>query len=181
MELVATGFHEDDRGSDGEFATRPRPRLRSVDGGEHWASAGDRAMIESTLAALNLVAGKWKVEVLYLLAARVRRHGRLRDHLLVSKKVLSDTLKALERDGLVRRQVFAERPVRVEYSLTALGRSLTVVLFTLHEWAEEHMDDVSAARAHHDRRHGRSRTHLEDVVPRFTAPFQVMSDQRRAA
>lgn len=152
-------------------------KLGSV-GGENWATASDRAMIESTLATLDLVSSKWKIDVLYLLAARIRRHGRLRSHLLVSKKVLSDTLKALERDGLVRREVFAERPVRVEYSLTPLGRSLTGALFTLHEWAEEHMEAVVQARLRHD---GGMRIVGEEGVPRFTGPFQVMSDQRRAA
>jgi DNA-binding HxlR family transcriptional regulator len=181
MQLVPPGYREDEDGSDDDVSTSSRPSLRSVDGGEKWASASDRAMIESTVAALELVTAKWKVEVLYLLAARVRRHGRLRNHLLVSKKVLSDTLRALERDGLVRRQVYAERPVRVEYSLTALGRSLTGALFNLHEWADDRMGDVAAARVHYDRRHGRARTLHEGVVPRFTAPFQVMDDRRRAA
>jgi DNA-binding HxlR family transcriptional regulator len=155
-------------------------KLRSA-AGESWATASDRAMIESTVAALDLVSAKWKIDVLYLLAARIRRHSCLRNHLLVSKKVLSDTLKALERDGLVRREVFAERPVRVEYSLTPLGRSLAGPLFALHEWAEEHIEEVVEARLHHDRREGEARRVGEDGVPRFTAPFQLMSDQRRAA
>ena len=106
MELVAPASGEDD----GDASARTQlPRLRVVDGGESWASASDRAMIESTVAAVDLVAAKWRIDVLYLLAARIRRHGRLRDHLLVSKKVLSDTLRDLERDGLVHRRVFAER------------------------------------------------------------------------
>jgi DNA-binding HxlR family transcriptional regulator len=160
-----------------------RPQLRSIDGGDPdgWASASDRAMIESTVFAMDLVSAKWKIDVLYLLAARVRRHGRLREHLLVSKKVLSDTLRSLERDGLVRRQVFAERPVRVEYSLTALGRSLTGALFALHEWAEDHMGAVEAARHDHDRGEGAPSAARCDVPPRFTAPFQVRGDGRRAA
>src|SRR5215218_5838149 len=110
------------------------------------ASSNDRAMMVATAGAVSLFSAKWKVELLYLLAARVRRPGRLNDHLLVSKKVLSETLKSLERDGLVSRKVFAEVPPRVEYSLTPLGRSLTAPLFALYEWADEHYAEVIAAR-----------------------------------
>ena len=131
-------------------------------------------MIEATAAAVELFAAKWKIDLLYLLAAGVRRHSRLHDHLLVSKKVLSDALRALEHDGLVFRKVFAERPVRVEYSLTPLGRSLTAPLFALYEWADEHLEEVFAARARSD---GSAR--VEE--PRFKAPFQVRSDGRDAA
>jgi DNA-binding HxlR family transcriptional regulator len=105
-----------------------KPALRAIDGGkrdDRWAGASDREMIEATAAAVGLFSAKWKVEILFLLAAGVRRHSRLLDHLLISKKVLGDALKSLERDGLVRRSVLAETPVRVEYSLTPLGRSLT--------------------------------------------------------
>ena len=138
----------------------------------HEASATDREMMEATAAAVGLVSAKWKVELLYLVAAHVRRHGRLHDHLLVSKKVLSDALKALERDGLVRRQVFAEVPPRVEYTLTPLGRSLTGPLLALCEWAEEHFDEVLEARQEYDRRTG-GRPEKSSAPPRFTASFQV--------
>lgn len=153
-----------------------RPRLRAVEDRDGWASAADREMMESTVAAVGLLSGKWKVELIYLVAARVRRHGRLHDHLNVSKKVLSETLKALERDGLVRRQVFAEVPVRVEYSLTPLGRSLTGPLLALCEWTEEHFDEVLAAREEYDRRNGRPSA--QDASPRFTAEFQVRREDR---
>jgi DNA-binding HxlR family transcriptional regulator len=76
------------------------------------ATASDREMMVATVAAVGLVSAKWKVELLYLLAAGIRRPGRLTAHLLVSKKVLTEALKSLERDGLVKRKVFAEvRPV----------------------------------------------------------------------
>jgi DNA-binding HxlR family transcriptional regulator len=136
------------------------------------ASANDREMMEATAAAVGLVSAKWKVELLYLIAAQVRRHGRLHDHLLVSKKVLSEALKSLERDGLVRREVFAEVPPKVEYTLTPLGRSLTAPLFALFEWADEHLDDVAAARESYDRKTGGVPA-PRDARPRFTASFQV--------
>jgi len=160
----------------------PRPPLRAIAGGagDASATASDREMIEATASAVELFSAKWKVDLLYLLAAGIRRHGHLHGHLLVSKKVLSDALRALERDGLVHRRVFAERPVRIEYSLTPLGRSLTGPLFALYEWAEQHMPAVAAARAEHEHYHGESPAPREDL-PRFTAPFQVLSDQRRAS
>lgn len=159
------------------------PRLRALPGGAEpeFATATDREMIEATAAAVELVSAKWKVDLLYLLAAGIRRHGQLHDHLLVSKKVLSEALRALERDGLVHRRVFAERPVRIEYSLTPLGRSLTGPLFALYEWADLHLAAVSDARDEHDRRSGGPSSPAADRLPRFTAPFLVQGDQRRAA
>ena len=131
-------------------------------------------MIEATAAAVGLFSAKWKVDILFLLAAGVRRHGRLTDHLLVSKKVLSEALKSLERDGLVRRQVFAETPVRVEYSLTPLGRSVTGPLFAIWEWANEYFEAVLAARRECDARNGNASDAPEES-PRFSAAFQVRS------
>jgi DNA-binding HxlR family transcriptional regulator len=139
-------------------------------GGAHEAS--DTEMIEATAAAVGLFSAKWKVDVLFLLAAGVRRHARLQDHLLVSKKVLSGALKSLERDGLVRRHVFAETPVRIEYSLTPLGRSLTGPLFSLWEWADECLEHVLAARREFDLRDDR-RAIGPPELPRFSAAFQV--------
>jgi DNA-binding HxlR family transcriptional regulator len=157
-----------------QAATARRPALRAIAGGcdDGWAGAADREMIEATAAAVGLFSAKWKVDLLFLLAAGVRRHGRLHDHLLVSKKVLSDALKSLERDGLVRREVFAETPVRVEYSLTPLGRSLTGPLFELWEWANEHFESVLSARRECDLRNGGA-TDAPDELPRFSAAFQV--------
>jgi DNA-binding HxlR family transcriptional regulator len=155
-----------------------RPALRAIPGGrgdDSWAGEGDREMIAATAAATALFSAKWKVDLLFLLAAGVRRHGRLHDHLLVSKKVLSAALRSLERDGLVRRRVFDETPVRIEYSLTPLGRSLTAPLFALWEWADANFDDVHTARAEYDERNGDAEV-AHDVLPRFTAAFQVRGE-----
>ena len=130
-----------------------RPFLHAVSSGpDDRSSATDREMIEATNAALALFGGKWKVDVLYLLASGVRRRHRLHEHMLVSKRVLTDVLRGLERDGLVRRHVLATTPIRVDYSLTPLGRSLTAPLFVLFEWAEMHMERVHTARGEHDAR-----------------------------
>ncbi|CAN5611926.1 hypothetical protein BH11ACT8_BH11ACT8_11680 [soil metagenome] len=69
----------------------------------------------------------------------------------VSQKMLTQTLRHLERDGLVTRDVVATVPVTVHYELTALGSSLAALIQGIKDWAEEHMDEVSAAREAHDR------------------------------
>jgi DNA-binding HxlR family transcriptional regulator len=107
----------------------------------------DLEMIERTRAARDLLSSKWKVDLLYLLARGVHRYSRLYDNLSgASKKMLTDSLRGLERDGFVERTVYAEVPVRVEYSLTALGWSATELLMALAEWANEHLAAVEQAR-----------------------------------
>src|SRR5262249_38604706 len=72
----------------------------------------DLEMIERTRGSRDLLSSKWKVDLLYLLARGVRRYSRLYDNLRgASKKMLTDSLRSLERDGLVSRQVYAEVPV----------------------------------------------------------------------
>jgi DNA-binding HxlR family transcriptional regulator len=154
-----------ERADDGLAAVtrRPdaRPFLHAVPHEEQDpASASDREMIEATNAALTLFGAKWKVDVLYLLASGVRRRHALHDHLLVSKRVLTEVLRGLERDGLVHRHVRDAAPIRVDYTLTPLGRSLTAPLFALYEWAEAHMERVHVARDEHDERS--EATALED-------------------
>ena len=107
----------------------------------------DLEMIERTRAARDLLASKWKVDLLYLLARGAQRYSRLYDNLRgASKKMLTDSLRGLERDGFVERSVYAEVPVRVEYSLTTLGWAATELLMTLADWADEHFADVEQAR-----------------------------------
>src|SRR5262245_47592989 len=111
----------------------------------------DLEIIDRTRAARHLLSSKWKVDLLYLLARGVRRYSRLYDNLRgASKKMLTDSLRSLERDGLVERHVYAEVPVRVEYSLTTLGWSATELLVALADWADEHMLDVVEARSRYD-------------------------------
>ena len=89
--------------------------------------------------------------LLFLMARGVHRHSRLLDCLPgASKKVMTDTLRALERDGLVARHVFAEVPVRVEYSLTPLGWSMSEPLMALSEWGNGHAVEVDRARSRYN-------------------------------
>ena len=68
----------------------------------------------------------------------------------VSPKMLTQTLRGLERDGLVERRITPTVPVRVDYELTELGRSLLPVMKAIKSWAEQHMDLVNAARDEYD-------------------------------
>ena len=107
----------------------------------------DYEMARGTRRALALLSGKWSVEVLYLLAGGTRRYRDvLYDVGEISKKTLTQTLRALERDGLVVRRAYPEVPPRVEYSLTPLGWNVTGLLMSLYEWAEEHLAEAAAAR-----------------------------------
>jgi DNA-binding HxlR family transcriptional regulator len=108
----------------------------------------DRDLLEHADETLDVLQGKWKVHLLVFMAHGVHRHGRLLACLPgVSKKVMTDTLRTLEHDGLVSRRIFAEVPVRVEYSLTPLGWTLTGPLVALSEWAEAHSREVADARS----------------------------------
>jgi DNA-binding HxlR family transcriptional regulator len=107
----------------------------------------DFELIERTRSALALLEAKWSVDVIVLLASGMRRHARLVDNVPgLSKKVLTSTLRKLERQGIVSRQVYAEIPVRVEYTLTPLGWKLTEPLMALYEWAVAHESELAGTR-----------------------------------
>lgn len=89
---------------------------------------------------LDVVANKWVCLVLAALVDGPLRHGELRTRIAgVSQKMLTQTLRELERDGLVTRTVTASVPVRVDYELTDLGRDLQGVMQGLKDWAERNM------------------------------------------
>jgi DNA-binding HxlR family transcriptional regulator len=113
-------------------------------------SQSDRSLVEHIEEVLGLLQGKWKVHLIFLMARGVHRHCRLLERLPgASKKVTTDTLRALERDGLVSRRLFAEVPLRVEYSLTPLGWAITEPLMALAEWHTEYGSEVREARLRH--------------------------------
>ncbi|MHA7135260.1 winged helix-turn-helix transcriptional regulator [Oerskovia turbata] len=90
---------------------------------------------------------KWTLLVLMALRPGVLRFGELRDKIgAVTPKVLTQTLRSLERDGIVTRAVYAEVPPRVEYSLTDLGRSLLVPVDAIRAWSEANGERIVAAR-----------------------------------
>ena len=125
----------------------------------------DLEMIDRTRAARDLLSSKWKVDLLYLLARGVHRYSRLYDNLRgASKKMLTDSLRGLERDGFVERVVFAEVPVRVEYSLTPLGWAATELLMALADWADEHLDAVERARLRYRASSGSGANAADDLA-----------------
>jgi DNA-binding HxlR family transcriptional regulator len=96
---------------------------------------------------LDRVAEKWTGLIVLALGDGTLRFTALRTRIGgVAPKVLTQSLRSLERDGLVRRRVYAEVPPRVEYTLTPLGRSLREPLEAVQSWAERHVDAVLAAR-----------------------------------
>ena len=97
-------------------------------------------MIQGTHKVLDLLAGRWSVDVVYLLASGTRRYSEIfYDVGEISKKTLTQTLRTLEANGLVTRRAYAEVPVRVEYSLSPLGWSITQLLMTMYEWSAEQL------------------------------------------
>jgi DNA-binding HxlR family transcriptional regulator len=95
-------------------------------------------------AALSLIDGKWKGVVLYHLLERTHRFSEIRRRIPnVTQRMLTNQLRELEADGLIRRTVYPEVPPKVEYSLTARGRSLEPVIAALKSWADAHMDPAT--------------------------------------
>ncbi|MED5547230.1 MAG: helix-turn-helix domain-containing protein [Pseudomonadota bacterium] len=106
-----------------------------------------------TRQLLDRVADKWSVLILTTLGAEEMRFNALRRRIEgISQKMLSQTLRTLERDGLVERRVVASIPVRVSYVITPLGAELLSALQAMIDWAEQRMGAVAAAQAAFDRR-----------------------------
>ncbi|MBF0529872.1 MAG: helix-turn-helix transcriptional regulator [Deltaproteobacteria bacterium] len=104
-----------------------------------------------TRVVLDRIADKWTVLIVGALEDRTKRFGELRREIGgVSQKMLTQTLRGLERDGLVTRMVYASVPPKVEYSLTDLGRTLAHILEAIREWSEKNIEDVLKARDDYD-------------------------------
>ena len=105
-----------------------------------------------TRLVLGRLADKWTVLVVGHLAGGTRRFGELRREIRgVSPKVLTQALRALERDGLITRHVYASVPPKVEYTLTPLGRTLISLVEEIRMWAETHIEAVIDAQLTFDR------------------------------
>lgn len=106
-----------------------------------------------TRELLSRLTDKWVALVIPALAGGPLRHGELARRIAgVSQKMLTQTLRTLERDGLVTRTVTVSVPVRVDYALTPLGHELFPVMVAIKNWAETHMDRVFDARIQFDAR-----------------------------
>lgn len=86
-------------------------------------------------ATMEIIGGKWKILILYLITGGVNRFGKLNMMLKdISKQMLTTQLRDLERDGIIRRVIYPEIPPRVEYFLTEKGEDLKPVFMALREW-----------------------------------------------
>lgn len=111
----------------------------------------DRAL--QSRDAIELLSNKWRITVLHLLRSEPLRTGELQNAITeISPKVLTQTLRGMERDGLIRREVHTVVPPRVEYSLTSMGTSLLKPLQDLCHWARAHQEERDRARAEFDLR-----------------------------
>ncbi|MBT2206832.1 helix-turn-helix domain-containing protein [Actinomadura sp. NEAU-AAG7] len=99
----------------------------------------------------GIIGNKWSSMILLRLEDGPRRYADLGRALPgVSAKMLTQTLRSLERDGFVARSVTPTVPVQVEYTLTVLGERLMPLLDAVRQWADRHMGEVDEARAHYD-------------------------------
>jgi DNA-binding HxlR family transcriptional regulator len=104
-----------------------------------------------TRELLGTLSDKWVALVVAALADGPRRHSELARRIAgVSQKMLTQTLRMLERDGLVTRTITASVPVRVDYQLSPLGRTLLPVVRAIKDWSETHICEVQAARVAYD-------------------------------
>ena len=104
-----------------------------------------------TRMVLDRIADKWAVLILGILDDGSARFNQLRREIEgVSQKVLSQTLRRLERDGLVRRTVIPTTPVAVEYAITPLGRTLAAPVDAIRAWSEVHIEEVLEAQKQFD-------------------------------
>jgi len=123
----------------------------------------DRGMSTDVLAGVHqghsaadvvaLVSDKWVIEVLHALRAGQNRYGMMRRAIPdITRKMLTQTLRKLERNGIIWRMEFDEMPPRVEYFITPAGEALIARLTAMCEWSKSYFDAVEHARAQYDAR-----------------------------
>ncbi len=121
---------------------------------------------------LNRVGDKWSVLIVALLGDGTKRFSELRRAIEgISQRMLTLTLKGLERDGLITRTMYPTIPPRVDYGLTKLGRSLLIPITALGDWAAHNREKIQAARERYDAQNSNSRA-LATTATRSTPPRQ---------
>lgn len=97
------------------------------------------------------IGDKWSMLILFALVEGADRFNSLKSRIVgISQRMLTQTLRDLEREGYVERTVYPEVPVRVEYELTEMGRGIVKPLYQLVSWAGDHHDDIKVARNKYD-------------------------------
>ena len=110
------------------------------------APKAPRRQVINVQEILTSICTKWGLLVLYELSRGARRPGELRRTIGVSQKMLTQTLRTLERDRLVQRTIYPIVPPRVDYALTSLGKTLMEPLTALYRWTERHLKKIQHAR-----------------------------------
>lgn len=101
--------------------------------------------------AIELISDKWAVEVLHAIKSGYNRYSSMKRFIPdISGKMLTQTLRKLERSGIIERIDFQEKPPRVEYMTTSIGTSLVNILTLMCQWSKKHNQDVSVARKWYD-------------------------------
>lgn len=119
----------------------------------------DPAKCQTVSEMLSRIGDKWSVLVIMILGDGPARFSDLKRAVVgVSQRMLTLTLRALERDGLVKRSVYPTVPPRVEYELTELGQSLREPIQAMGGWVFAHHEKIHAARAEFDKRNAAERT-----------------------
>jgi DNA-binding HxlR family transcriptional regulator len=119
------------------------------------ASTGVTDRCRKMSSVLSIVGDKWTVMIVMVLIERPRRFNDIKRTVGgISQQMLTRTLKALERDGMVSRKVFPTVPPQVEYDLTDLGRSLAAPLQELGSWAGGHLEEIEENRLRYDSKSG---------------------------
>jgi len=158
--------------------TRPRPGSP----GQAAADTPPTAPTGAGRVGLDRLADRWSALLLVALEPGPLRFAQLRSRTAgISEKMLTHTLRSLERDGLVNRHDHATIPPRVDYSLTTLGRSLLEPLAAICAWNQQHNNDVTTARTrydHADQRHPAAPDRLADPPTPNQQPDRHV--QRRA-
>ncbi|BBX74462.1 helix-turn-helix transcriptional regulator [Mycobacterium shinjukuense] len=114
---------------------------------------------------LNRIGARWTIFVVVALAERPKRFGELKTHIRgITSKALTETLRAMARDGLIQRTEYEGQPPAVEYALTALGRSLLVPLAAVRQWAENHVPEVLDANLRADESDFAADVFVDDTI-----------------
>ena len=123
-------------------------------------------------ATLSLISDKWTILILRDLLTGTKRFGELKKSIgSISQKVLTSNLRAMEDDGLVVRQVYAEVPPRVEYTLTERGESLRPVIDAMRIWGEEHQAELVAEEEAAKSQDSQTNTARTEAKSKRPAPY----------
>ena len=123
-----------------------------------------------TRRGLELIADQWTMLVIVALVQDTKRFSQLHAQIEgISKKMLTQVLRAMERNGLVKRVIYPVIPPMVEYSLTPLGRTLSSPIAALRDWSDQYIENVEQARACYDQKDHRAlQSEIIDLVQQRT-------------